>query len=56
MTNLDHHGRAPAKRPFKVGTSGVLPELVDQVVDDEKKPPPFGRTPTLKFGHYAASG
>nr|WP_292841240.1 hypothetical protein [Mesorhizobium sp.] len=56
MTDLDHHGRAAAKRSFKVVTSGILPELVDQVGGDEKKPPPFGRTSAMKFSHYTASG
>jgi len=31
MTNLDHHGRAAAKRPLAIITAGFLPKLVKQV-------------------------
>ncbi|MER8406085.1 hypothetical protein NKH16_15265 [Mesorhizobium sp. M1307] len=55
MVDLDHHRRAAAKRPFEFKTSGLLPELVDQIGSNGEKPPPFGRTTAMDLDHQAAS-
>jgi hypothetical protein len=56
MTDLDHHRRPTAKRPFEAVAASILSKLVNQVDSDVKKPPPFGRAPASLFGHHAASG
>ncbi|WP_156394374.1 hypothetical protein [Mesorhizobium sp. Root172] len=40
MTNLDHHSRPTANRPFEVVTARILPKQVNQVGNDAKKTPP----------------
>lgn len=56
MTNLKHHCRTAAKRPFKVVTASIVPELVDQVDSNVKEPAPLGWTPVISCGDHAASG
>ncbi|MET3595202.1 hypothetical protein ABID26_004614 [Mesorhizobium shonense] len=56
MINLNHHGRAAAKRPLEVVAAGILPKLINQVAGDAKNPPPLGRAPVISLGHHAASG
>lgn len=56
MTNLDHHRRATAERPFEIISAGRHLHLADEIGSNGKKPLPFRRTTIGKLYHQAARG